>query len=73
MESQIVGIIAQAGGVGIGLAALWLLHSAMTTQNESSRKVIEENTKSNQSLVVAVTQNTEVTRSLEETIERKLS
>lgn len=67
-----VSAIAQTGAVGISLVSLWVLYKVLTNHTAHTNDVIEKNAESNVQLASSLSANTEVTRSLKETIERKL-
>jgi len=67
-----VGVLVQAGAVGIALVTLWILYKTNTANNGQLAKIIDRNTESNVQLHEVIGGHTEVVRSLKETMERKL-
>lgn len=65
LTSNIIGILTQTGLAGVAIAALVLVYKIVVTHTATTADVIKGNSE-------ALAANTEVTRSLKETIERKL-
>lgn len=69
---QGISNVAQTGGVGIALVALWIIYKMVTNHTHDFADIVKENSKSSLELAKSLGSQTEVLRSLKETIERKI-
>lgn len=69
---EVVQTLAQAGGIGVGLSALFLVYKITLSQRQTMETILRDYSTSNKLVAEALTGNTEVIRSLRETIERKM-